>query len=325
MIDVAIAKQARDVFTACGAIKPQSGSLVLPWPPKSFLLPMVLQAGQTATFTLEVTGETGWELAAISSLTGMAVTSSASETIGVRLNIQLPHGRYLFGGNGIDVSQFAWIGSQRYLMSPSEVCQPGEKIQVLLSDFGLGETFAMTLLFEGSYQYPVEGGPIPKSQSALDIPRYQGILNENILAPAWMAGEPKVAGDYFVYSSPSSFDANGNPTGTPIPLAGPIATTLKISIDDTEDFVCRRILLALEADPTVTAGVCLGKIRLGTGYALNDSYIDLAQYVNGVEFSNGWTIQAGDNVFADLALADLAGTGNMYAQLHLEGYKKRRP
>jgi len=327
-MDPSLLKQADTALTACGARPPIAGDLWLPWPVKSFLVPMTVASGQVAAFPLEITGETPFELRSISSDLGMAVTSGSAQTLGVRLQIQLPSGRYLFGNNGIDVSQFAWIGSFAFAVDPPEECQPGEKIQVTLTDFG-GAPLSLNLLFEGCYKYFFSGSVKGNPQSALQIPRYQGILNENILAPCWVAGygidtPPGFRDDYYVYSSPTIPDATtGVPQGVTLALPGPSATTIKIPIDQTNEFFCRRILFDLEADSTVTAGIVLGRLRTGDGFSLNDNFIDLAHYLNGVEFPKPWKIRGGDSVFVDLSLADATGTGNMYMQVHLEGYKRQ--
>ena len=249
------------------------------------------------------------------------------------MQVQLPSGRYLFGGNGIDISQLAWIGSWRYVQDPAIECEPGDKLQITLADYRVAGSplFAVNLVFEGNYKYYLKGAA-PKNVpvSALSIPRYQGILNENILAPCWAAGYGPAtpAGyrdDYYVYSSPSTVDPNtGQRTGTPIPLAGPTAVTVKIPIDSEADFIVRRLVFDLQADSTVTAGSVLGRLRTGDGYSLNDNFIDLTRYLNGVEFRKPWWIRGGDAVFTDLALADATGTGNMYMMVHLEGAKRKR-
>ena len=95
-------QEARKVLSACGFMHTDKGGLYVPLERK-FLLPMVLQPNQTAVFTFEVTGDTVWSMRAISCDQGMASVT------GVRLQIQLPNGRFIFGGNGIDVGQFAWV------------------------------------------------------------------------------------------------------------------------------------------------------------------------------------------------------------------------
>lgn len=312
-MDLSLLKQADRALSKCGG-RPilREGSVVPLY--KAFLMPMVLSPGQTVNFVKEITGDALWELRAISSATGM------NSITGARLQVQLPTGRFLFGGNGMDCGQFAWIGSYRYLIDPPEECEPGSKIQVALSDYtGLEDNLAVNLLFEGVYKFYLKAGePVQKMISAQDIPRYQAIVNENILAPAWMAGfGPATPQGYrderFTYSSAQAA----------IPLAGPLTTTLKIPIDAGLDFVCRRLLFDVEQDDTVTAGTILARVRTGTGFALNDNFIDLAQYLNGTVWPHDWLIRGGDAVYLDLVLVDFTGTGKMYFQAHLEGCRRR--
>ena len=65
-------KQAAAPLSACGAVVPFRGGLAVPFPLKRFLVPLSVQ-GNTATFSLEITGESTWEFGAISSDQGMAV------------------------------------------------------------------------------------------------------------------------------------------------------------------------------------------------------------------------------------------------------------
>ncbi len=99
---------------------------------------------------------------------------------------------------------------------------------------------------------------------------------------------------------------------------------MKIPVDNGIDFVCRRLLLDVEADGTVSAGSFLSRFRTGDGYALSDDYLDYARLINAAEYAHDWTIRGGDEVLIDVALVDSVGTGNMYLQVHLEGDKRRQ-
>jgi hypothetical protein len=314
----ALINQADRALSKCGA-RPivREGSVVPLY--KAFLMPLIVQPNQTANFLKEITGEALWELRAISCDLGMNLT------VGARMQIQLPTGRFLFGGNGIDVGQFAWVGSNRFLMDPPEECEPGSKIQVSLSDYtGLQAAVPVNLLFEGSYLFYLRGGQLARLPSARAIPRYQGVVNENIMAPCWVAGygpaTPKGYRDSrFTYSS----GTEAAPYAI-VPLGGPVTATLKIPIDLGLDFVCRRLLFDVQQDSTVTSGRFLGRVRTGNGYALNDNFFDLAQLINGACYPHDWIIRGGDQVFMDLVLVDFTGTGNMYIQAHLEGARRRK-
>lgn len=315
MADLQLLKQGLSILSSCGAISYIHDGAVVPLV-KSFLMPMVLQPNQSLVFTKEITGETVWNLRSISSDQG------ANSITGVRIQIQLPNGRFLFGGNGIDVGQFAWIGSWSYLVDPDMDCEPGSKLQVTLSDtVGLGAALAVNLLFEGCYKFYFQGGEPVDWQTGLasQQPRYQGIINENILAPVFVAGyglETPVGfrDELFVYSSPVAS----------ITIGGATTVTLKIPIDNGLEMHCRRMLFDVTADNTVTAGSWLGRIRTGDGYALNEDFIDLARILNGAEVPHDWIILQGDAVYIDLSLVDTAGAGTLTFQAHLEGVRRRK-
>ncbi len=320
----ALLREADRVLSKCG--RPQiRGAVAVPLF-RGFLMPMVLQPNQTTVFTKEITGDTTWTLRAISSTIGASIAAT-----GVRIQIQLPNGRFLIGQNGQDVGQFAWVGSWRYSFGEAGVeCEPGTKIQVTLSDtVGLQNPFPVNLLFEGAYTFYLREQAFfdsGKWSYASQLPRYQAIVNENILAPCWVAGEgpytPEGFFDQrFTYSSKDPATANGITT---VPIAGPTAATLKISIDAGYDFWCRRVLVDVTRDATASAGLFLGRLRTGSGYALSDSFFDIARYINCAEWPHDWLIRGEDAVYVDLNLVDTGGTGNFYIQVHLEGVRRRR-
>jgi hypothetical protein len=264
----------------------------------------------------EIPGDTVWQLRAISSDQGMNSVQN------IRVQIQFPNGRYLFGENGIDSGQFAWIGSYRFLADMD--FEPGNKLKVTLTDTttgGYGSAQAVNLVFEGTYLYFLKGGELAADPAKLasQLPRYRGDLNENILAPCWMTGaEPPV---------PDGYDQHDRFTYSSSVLTFTIGThsngQLVIPIDNGYDFFCRRIL----ADVTYngpTGGVVLGRLRTGTGYSLNDDFIDLATYLNGAEWPKDWKIRGRDEVVVDLQLADVVGVGTITFQLHLGGVRRRK-
>ncbi len=312
----ALLREADRTLSKCG--RPQvRGATAVPLF-RGFLMPMVLQPGASTVFTKEITGDVTWTLRAISSSIG----SSGAPT-GIRIQIQLPNGRFLIGQNGQDVGQFAWIGSWRYSFGDASVdCEPGSKIQVTLTDTRTAPdaAYAVNLLFEGAYTYYLKGDSgFTTSDLASQLPRYSGVVNENILAPCWVAGEGPYTPDgftdeRFTYSS----------LVNTVPIAGPTNTTLKIQIDAGYDFLCRRILVQVTRDAGATAGLFLARLRTGSGYALCDSFFDIARYINGAEYAHDWMIRGEDAVYVDANLVDTAGTGNFYLQVHLEGVRRRR-
>jgi hypothetical protein len=255
---------------------------------------------------------------------------------GIRCQIQLPNGRNLFGGNGIDIGQFCWVGSWRWLQDPGLRCEPGSKIQVTLTDTtsgGLAEATPVNLHFEGAYLHFVKGGELPAPGAlASSLPRYQGCLNENILAAPSMSGEGLVTPDgyedtYFIYSTPTPDDQPA--ASTWVVTAGAVTTPpnplpFEIQIEQAYEFMyVRRMLFDKQVTGSADA-IVLGKLRTGAGYVLNDNYVDLARYLCGSEYGAQWRIKGGDSVFIDVALADVTGTGTVTFQVHLEGFKRRK-
>lgn len=314
-------READRVLNKCG--RPViSGAVAVPLY-RGFLMPMVLSPNESRTFTKEITGDVNWTLRAISSSIG-----AARAVTGVRIQIQLPNGRFLIGSNGQEIGQFAWIGSWRYSMGEGAIeCEPGSKIQVTLTDtLGLGGPLAVNLLFEGAYTFWLRGAGGGSNSLASELPRYSGVVNENILAPCWVAGE----GPYtpvgfedgrFTYSSIDPETVDGK---TAIALAGPLSATLKIDVDAGYDFFCRRVLVDVTRDDTATAGVFLCRLRTGSGSAFTDTAFDIAQYINGAEYPHDWLVRGDDSVYVDVSLADSAGSGNYYIQVHLEGARRRK-
>lgn len=328
-MDLALIDQAQRALTACGARPLVEGDAVVPIP-HYFLLPMKLSVRQTALYQQEITGDAPFELRAISCDAGLGDSYSTMRPYNSqRIQIHLPNGRTLIGGNGIDSGQFGGIGSSRFVVDPPTVMQPGEQIEVSLTDLGSFSPINLLLSFEGVYNYALRGAGFGRGSSALSIPRYQGTLNQNILAPSWMAGygmptPAEFQDDYFVYSTPATITAGtGVPTGTPLALPNAEAT-ITIPIEATTDFFLERMLVDLTADETALNAAVLGRVRTATGYTITDSFLDLAKYLNGVEFPKPLRIRAADSVSFDVAVVDAVGAGNVYFMAHLEGWKRRK-
>lgn len=288
--------------------------------PKSFLLQLVTQANHGfaggVNFSVDVTGEVPFELRAIS------LDSAATAVSGIYLQIRLPSGRYLFGGNGVDLQTFAGVGSARYLIDPPEICEPGSKLQASLTFYEAGfSAVTSNLVFEGAFLYGKRAAPVKPAPRCLVNAR-----NQNILAPCWMAGQgpptpPGFSDYYFVYSS------NLAKIQFLFGVAPPIIA--QIQIDPDSDFVCRRILFDVErltgGAPDATCSIN-ARIHTQHGYALCDDFIDLVQYCNAVELGHLWTIQKSDLVFIELAgISNNAALGqDLAVQVFMEGCKRRQ-
>ena len=323
-MNLQLLNEANVILNKCGGREIIEGGSVITLERK-ILFPLVCPYNSTQQFTKQILGDSPFELRAISS-------SVTAQITGIRLQVRLPSGRFLLGGNGQDIGQFGWVGSWRYPVDPPEQCDPGSNLEVTLTDYASMGPFPVNLLFEGVDKYFLKGGktwtpPI----SARAIPKYQGILNENILAPAYVAGvwpKPPVGSidSQFTYSSFSDTNTTfpALPNALSLPVAGPNSATLNIPIDAGIDFVCRRILADVNRDAGVTAGEFLVRIRTSGGYAFTDGFVDIAQYFSGSELAHDWVIPGGDQVNIDVVLADGAGAGNIYLQIHLEGSKRRQ-
>ncbi len=321
-------KQADIILSKCGRPLLPGGIAAVPLV-RSFVLPMVIQPGGAVTFTKEITGAAPWVLRAISS------DQSSATLTGIRCQIQLPNGRFLFGGNGVDIGQFTGFGSWRWNQDPDLRCEPGSKLQVTLSDSGgLAAATAVNLLFEGCILLFIKGAELsPAGLSASALPRYQGVVNENILAPAWWSNEgvntpPGYVDEYFMYSTPEPVDEPAQTTWTVV--AGVVTTPpdplpFEIQIDPGYEFHCRRMLFDLQMSAALYGTIVRGKLRSGAGYVLNDNYIDLQRYLTGAETPVNWRIKGGDSVFMDLALSDIPNAnGTLTYQIFLEGFRRRR-
>lgn len=330
-------KQADYVLSACG--RPTlPGGLSAVCIPKGFLMPLTCLASganlNQFTFTKEITGDTPWALKAIS-LDQLSLRNSQT-TLYTRIQIQLPNGRYLFGGNGIAASDLGWVGSWRWAQDPDFIFQPGDKINVSISTnvhpdvVGFGVATIINLLFEGCYLYFMQGGqraPTPVDLTALA--RYQGNVNENIMAPAWMSNEGVDTPDgyvdeYFIYSTPEP-QSSTDPVTAFVLSAGAVQTgpsLLAATVDPGYDFYVRRAMFDAQFFSSA-AGEVMATIRSGAGYALNNTRIDVVRYLCGAEFAVPWRVKGGDSIYLDTSIADPGGTGSITFQAHFEGYRRR--
>ena len=319
-MDIQLLTQADFILDKCGRPRPPQAGLSLVYIPKGFGVNSyftISPGTATQTITKEITGDTTWCLREF-----QVLTSSATA---VSLQVQLPNGRFLIS-NLQDVLQIGGYGSYRYLFTKELECPPGSKIMVTFQDTNTGVAQPISIVFGGAHKYVLKSGALqicPVDEAAMQIPRMLAGPSQNILAPAWQQGvgpptPPGFRDEEFVYTTDAA-----NPT-TAIPLAGPLNATQSIAIDSSSDFRCRRRLIAITADAGVTAGTVLAKFRTGSGYSLDDDYLDVASYINSAPMPIDWRIRAADTVYADLQLVDFVGSGNVYFQAYLEGVKRWR-
>jgi hypothetical protein len=328
-MDLELLQQADFCLSKCGKPVAPPGLSVL-YIPRG--VPIQIQAAATAQQTIarEVTGETDWELRAIS--------MSISSTVSLYLQIQLPDGTFLFN-QLLDISQVAGFGSARYVFSKPHLCPPGTRFIVTFDTTitSAATTQPVMVLFEGCDRYLFKNGQPAKCPEAFAarLPRIFGEGNENILAPCWQQGftpEPPRGYKFVPYtpvSVPYGQSGNVRITGQPpfvsvAAVAGPFTATAAIQIDQTNDFEVQRFLFDVQADATITAGTFLCRIRNSSGYSFCDDYFDVQQYIGSSPFAKRWRVMAGDTIYFDLNVVDGAGSGNMYFRAFAEGLRRIR-
>jgi hypothetical protein len=78
----------------------------------------------------------------------------------------------------------------------------------------------------------------------------------------------------------------------------------------------------LAQDPTVINGSVLGRIRISSGYAVTNDYLDLARYIGGGMIAHDLNIKAAESIVFDLSLVDFSGSGNFYFEAFAEGCRR---
>lgn len=317
-MNIELLKQADFCLSKCGRPVPPPGLSAL-YLYRGIPVQIQLAAASQQSITREVTGDTDFEL--------RAIAISTSSTTALYFQAQLPDGRFLTSSL-LDITQIAGYGSFRYVFTKPLICPPGTRF-VLTFDTTLpaaGTTQPSMVLFEGADRYLLTGASpsICPAARAAQMPRLFGDTNQNILAPCWQQGfTPDAPAGYldeiFTYVSGPSGQSPGSTT---IALAGPLSATCQINIDQSNDFEVRRFLFNVTADGTVTAGSILCRIRLGSGYAVTDDYLDVASYIGSAPFAKDLQVDAGDQIFFDLLLVDNAGTGNVTFQAFAEGLRR---
>ena len=327
-MDIQILQQADLILNKCGRPVPPAAGLSLLPIAKSFTAQFVFDqntATPLQTITKEVTGDAPWEWR------GMQISSSTATVIAGQ--VLKPDGTFLIN-NLQDILQIAGYGSLRFVLTAPLVCPPGSKIQITFQDNDTSVQQPINVEFSGAYRYLLRSNCLricPTDEAAGRLPRIFGNVNQNNWAPAWQHGvsDPTPEGfedkDY-TYSgllSPNDDFPAGAP-GSSISVTAAVKSAVQQIGLDSAEFHCKRILIQVSADDTVTAGIVLARIRTGSGFSLMDDYIDAAKYIGSVPYPVDLVIAPNDTVYADLQVADQAGTGNIYWTMFLDGFKRTR-
>jgi hypothetical protein len=323
-----ILTQADFTLNRCGRPEAPAQGLSALYIPHSFLVQVVFPASTgspTQTITKEIVGDTLWAM--------RSIQMTSASTTAISLQVLLPNGKFLVS-NLQDALQIAGYGSYRYVLAAELRCPPGSKVQVTFQVTNTTLQQPIAMLFCGAYEYLMKGGEnrvCPVSETAQSIPRYFGHPNQNVMAPAWQQGASSPTPDGYVdedyvYSAlgPASTTWPAGTPGTTVAVtAANLSATQSIGMDNAE-FHVQRILVQISEDNTVTSGSILARLRTGSGYAFTDDYLDAARYIGSAPYPVDWVIPPNDSVYADLQAVDVAGTGNIYWTMFLEGFKRRR-
>ena len=328
MADIAILTQADFTLNKCGRPRPPAVGYSSLYIKKSFLIQTTFAAATgtpVQTITKEITGDAVW------CLRGIQITSNSLTALSVQF--LLPDGRFLVNQLQ-DSLQIAGYGSYRYAFRPEWRMPPGTKIQVTFEVTDTTNQQPMAMCFDGAYQYLLKGGEgriCPVDEAMEMIPRYFDDPNQNIMAPPWQHGlcDPPPPGFFdedFTYSalqSPNTTFPAGAPGSSISVTAANLTATQQIGMDASE-FHCQRILVQVSEDAEVTAGSVLARVRLGSGQAVFDDYLDAARYIGSTVWPIDLVIPPNDIVYADLQAVDVTGSGNLYWTMFLEGFKRRQ-
>lgn len=305
------------VLSRCGRFLPPVGSIV--YIPTSFEVQAVLPTASNQTFYTEITGDTTFVLRAISFAQSQSNPKCSAQ-------ILKPDGHFLFSGL-LDLIMVAGYGSGRFLLTKEIEIPPGSKIQLTLDDnfLAAADVQPVSVDFQGAFAYYLKGGRRSASpeQVASSLPRIFGGTNQNLLAPCWMGGVGPATPPGFSDSGFTYGDGISNVVS--VTLGGTLVATASIQISDTEDFQVRRFLFDYRRPATVSInhGAFLMRIRLGSGYAVTDDYIDMAHYLGSAYSAKGLDVRRGDQIFFDLIFVDPVGTGNAVLEIFADGVKRR--
>ncbi len=308
-------RQSDFVLSKCGRYVPPVGSVV--YVPKGFLVQAVLPINSGQTFYKTITGDTTWCFRSIQfALSGIPPL--------VHAQIMKPGGKFIFNGL-LDLTQVAGYGSLRYLITNEIECPPGSKIQLTLDDTYLvpSDVQPVSLLCGGAYAYYLKDGirSACVETEASKLPRIFGGVNQNIMAPCWMAGyglriPENVKADSFTYG-------NGVSNKATVTIGAVASTQASIQIDNDSDFHVRRFLFDVTKAAGVTGGTFLARIRNGSGYAFTDDFVDVAKFLGSNYWAKGWDIRRGDQIEFDLMLVGGSGAGDISIECFADGERRR--
>ena len=338
MANTDLLKQADLVLTKCGRPIIPRGHVPIP---KKFYYTKFFQLPDSAPpyppDTNEAVENSSGYTFLLRALSGIAFTNATSSLIGLMyFQIQYPDGTY-FQNQLSDLVTSCGFGSGRLPFAQPIEVPPGSKLFVTLDasisantwsgDAPPGGGFSVSLFFEGVCLFPLAGagnspGVRSPQDSAASLDRFFASPNQNILT-----AEPMGAGldgvqchpetpagfldDPFIYSNsavPAVFSE-----------AQPVATTIKVQIESTSDFLCQRIMFGLVVGDV--APTFFGRLRTSLGgSAICNDYVPL----NNMRLIKDWSLKAGLQAYVDVYAITNGGNSTTTLYVYLEGCKRRR-
>lgn len=326
MVDIQFLQEADWTLSKCGQPVTPADGISIVYRTKYFFVQDVVPAagspGATQTFTKLITGDTIWELRGI-------VANWFSAQL-IYIQIQVPDGSFL-SNILMDDLVFAGYGSNRWTATKPIECPPNSKI-IFAFDTNFpnaSQSQNLTITLEGAYKYYVKTPTQHPDQEAFaeGMPRYLGNPNQNIMAPCWAQGYGPGTPDgfedvWFTYDSGFQIVSGLFLPGVTISTVGVRTSSASIQLERASDFIVRRFYFWIASDPAVTGGEILARIRLSSGYAVTNDYIDVFRYISGAYLAHDLNVKAGEEIFFDLSLVDGVGSGNMYFAAFAEGSKR---
>ena len=323
-MNIELLVQADYALSRCGRPIAPPGLSVVPWF-KAFRCWAVFAAPGATTVAVPttVTGDTDWALRSIS--------SSVPLGAGLSLQFQFLDGRTLVNSLA-DIGAIQGTGPFRFAFTKERVCPPGTKITAFFENTTPAQAQAVPLLLEGAYLFHLKGSraQAPRGiQLASDAPRFVAGENQNILAPASMAGVYPAApmgcvDSEYVYGPNLLSASNPGVAAVDVGALTPKDASVTIQLDN-DAFRVRRMGFAVfqGSGQGAAAGTFLVKPRAASGHLFADDYVR-ADFINGVRYPKDWTLAGRDQVIFDFTLVDFSGAGILCIAPFLEGIKRRR-
>lgn len=316
--DLKLLQQANAILTKCGRTVPPPGTTYV-----DFYHGYFYQVGvpdqTTVTEPKEVAGDTDFYLRAIQCFPPQGFNGSLNAT--PYFQIQLPDGRFLQQVLRIYNEDMAQ-GSCRFVLDEELRCPPGSKFYITTDQTiipsGTGQL--MGFLFEGVHRYYLVETPPAAVDSKLvrasKIPRYLNNVNQNIMAPEWVAGGcgPVPAGktdELYTYVGTAVLTMG---------VASAATVTMRIPISRTSDFLFAVLFQSL-AFAGGSFSTLYVRIRDSSGYLFTDDFVDINNIIRA-PYAKNWFIKRGSTVYIDIAPQAPTGPGTVTVTLYMQGLRR---